>query len=131
MPPTTPHHPPSQTFHELEQSSELHTTRQQLAAEFASEGWHKVDDRAPTDPPVDSGVLAVRDALLGSSATWLITCDGSYAAGPTQVELCKQCFFASAYIHRAVLTRTAAGLLSNPIVWHVNMSTIVPPLPLH
>lgn len=124
---------PCETFYELTAWGErdLARARTAQAAAFLRAGYAKYDAH-PSRAALDAGVLAIRDVLLGSRATWFLTCHAYHTRADVQPEaagLCGPCFFFSAYIHRVVLARKAAGLPSNEIVFNVSAANLVPPPP--
>ena len=126
---------PCDVFHELDRTPALQAARRTLSSKFSAQGWRSLGtvlaeegarNASATTLPTDAGVLAVRDALIASTAQWYITCDGGWAAPPERQSRCRECYFASAYIHRTVLTREALGRESNLVVWDVHNHTLVP-----
>ena len=70
-------------------------------------------------PGVDSGVLSIRDWILGLDAKWYVTCHGDDDA-------CRQCFRAnSKFIRRVIASREKAGRVSFTNWFDVTMGQLM------
>jgi hypothetical protein len=99
------------------------------AALFREAGFAKLDEDAWM---LDGGVLAVRDAIIASEATWYFGCSSvgrTDALTDLVARVCYRCMFFSGYVHEIVTLRIHAGRRSNLRFDNITPADVVPPLP--
>ena len=90
---------------------------------------------APGTPQslLDSGVLAIRDALLAMRATWYLSCPGRGKRRGSAT--CRRCFFSSRFLAAVQRGRSRAGRKSTLEPFDATVASLQPrpprPRPLH